>query len=194
MQAHQKFNSKRDWKNLDMRAHPEEYQIGVGEQGVLSVEPYKSEILPHWRFATPDKARESSAKIYELFLQYKAQNDFVGMDMARKFLQMGITRARRYANHKGGKKYDGPVPADNKGQSGAHGRKELPRSEEDPIKAESARIFMEKYNLAKNDKIYQELMARHREMYERDDVNRGKEPAEKASTRQSAAADKPEAG
>ena len=26
--------------------------------------------------------------------------------MARKFLEMGFTRARRYANHKDGKKYD----------------------------------------------------------------------------------------
>lgn len=31
-----------------------------------------------------------------------------------KALQMGYTRSRRYANHKGGKKYDGPVPADKK--------------------------------------------------------------------------------
>ena len=28
------------------------------------------------------------------------------MDMARKFLQMGYTRAMRYAKHKGGRKYD----------------------------------------------------------------------------------------
>lgn len=28
------------------------------------------------------------------------------MDMARKFLQMGYTRSRRYANYKGGKKFD----------------------------------------------------------------------------------------
>ena len=27
------------------------------------------------------------------------------MDMCRKFLEMGFTRARRYANHKDGKKY-----------------------------------------------------------------------------------------
>ena len=149
-----------------MRAHPEEYQIGMGEQGVLSVEPYKSEILPHWRFRTPDIARESSQKIYEMYLEYKARNDFVGMDMARKFLQMGITRSRRYANHKGGKKYDGPVPADKKGQSGAHGRRELPKSEEDPLKAESARIFAEKYNLVKNDEDYIRLTKEHRAKYE----------------------------
>ena len=161
------FNSQRDWKNLDMRAHPEEYQIGKGEQGVLSVEPYKSEILPHWRFATPEKARASAAKILEMFDEYKAQNDFVGMDMARKFLQMGITRSRRYANHKGGKKYDGPVPDDKKGQSGAHGRAELPKSEEDPIKAECARIFQEKYLLAKNDETYVRLAAEHRARHEK---------------------------
>ena len=161
-----KFNYNRDFKTLDFRAHPEEYQIGVGEQGVLLVEPYKSEILPHWRFATPDKARESSAKIYQMFLDYKAADDFVGMDMARKFLQMGITRSRRYANHRGGKKYDGPVPADKKGQSGAHGRAELPRDVEDPIKAESARIFQEKYVLAKNDEDYIRMAAHHREQYE----------------------------
>ena len=28
------------------------------------------------------------------------------MDMARKFLEMGFTRSRRYANHNSGKKYD----------------------------------------------------------------------------------------
>lgn len=86
------------------------------------------------------------------------------MDMARKFLQMGITRSRRYANHPSGKKYDGPVPADKKGVSGAHGRAELPKGF-DAEKAESAKIFAEKYYLAKNDEIYQKLMKEHKEKY-----------------------------
>ena len=47
-------------------------------------------------------------------MAYKKKGDFVGMDMARKFLQMGYTRSRRYANHKSGRKYssedkDNPV-------------------------------------------------------------------------------------
>ena len=54
----------------------------------------------------PEIAEESAAKISELYDQYKEQDDFVGMDMARKFLQMGYTRATRYAKHKGGRKYD----------------------------------------------------------------------------------------
>ncbi len=161
-----KFDYTLDYKNLDLRKNPELYRVGKGEQGVLTVEPYKSEILPHWRFKTPAIARESSQKIYEIFLQYKLQNDFVGMDIARKFLQMGITRARRYANHSSGQKYDGAVPADQKGVSGSHGRAELPK-EIDEEKAECARIFSEKYYLAKNDEVYQQLKKAHQNLYER---------------------------
>ena len=147
-----KFDYSLDYKNLDLRKQPELYRVGKGEQGVLLVEPYKSEILPHWRFKTPEIAEESSQKIYELFLEYKKQKDFVGMDMARKFLQMGITRARRYANHKSGRKYK-------------EGTKDVLPVEEDKVKAESAKIFSEKYYLAKNDEIYQELMKKHKEKY-----------------------------
>lgn len=149
------------YRNIDFRKEPEKYIVGRGEQGVLLAEPYKSEILPHWKFATPELAEKSAEKILSMFYDYKTQGDFVGMDMARKFLQMGYTRSRRYANHKGGKKYDGPVPADKKGQSGAHGRKELPRIEEDPVKAESARIFYKRYETAKNDIDYQTMKANH---------------------------------
>lgn len=52
-----KFNYQQDFDNIDFRQHPELYQVGRGEQGVLMVEPYKSEILPHWRFKTPTLPR-----------------------------------------------------------------------------------------------------------------------------------------
>ena len=149
-----KFNYSLDYKNLDLRKNPELYRVGKGEQGVLMVEPYRSEIVGSWKFKTPGIARESSEKIYALFLEYKEQKDFVGMDMARKFLQMGITRARRYANHPGGRKYK-------KGT-----REIIPIKEIDEEKAESARIFSEKYYLAKNDEVYQQMMKEHREKYE----------------------------
>ncbi len=147
------FDYSLDFKAIDFRQHPELYRIGRGEQGVLLVEPYKSEILPYWKFKTPDIARQPAAKIYSLFLQYKAEGDFVGMDMARKFLQMGYTRSRRYANHKSGRKY------------AAASKTVLPR-EEDPIKAQSARIFYEQWQLAKTDSEYMRLAARHRDRYE----------------------------
>ena len=99
------FDDSLDYKTIDFRQRPDLYRVGTGEQGVLRVEPYKSEILPHWRFKTPAIAQESADKIRALFDDYKAANDFIGMDMARKFLQMGYTRARRYANHPSGRKY-----------------------------------------------------------------------------------------
>lgn len=150
------FNYKLDFTKTDFRKNPHLYRVGRGEQGVLLVEPYKSEILPYWRFKTPEIAKESSDKIFQLFLDYLKQGDFVGADMARKFLQMGYTRSRRYANHRSGKKYEGPVPDNKKGQSGAHGREELPR-EPDPVKAESAAIFKKKWEETKLNAEYQHM-------------------------------------
>jgi hypothetical protein len=154
------FDYSLDFKTIDFRQQPELYRIGRGEQGVLLVEPYKSEILPHWRFKTPDIARQSAAAIYQMFLDYKSQADFVGMDMARKFLQMGYTRSRRYANHKSGRKY--AKDAKNKDSKTV-----LPR-DEDPVKAESAKIFYEMWQLAKTDPEYLELADRHRQLYEQE--------------------------
>lgn len=140
------------FKDVDYREHPELYRIGRGEQGVLMVEPYKSEILPHWRFKTPAEAKKSSAKIYKLFLAYLKAKDFPGADMARKFLQMGWTRARRYANHKGGRKYDKATG------------NELPRAD-DPEKAAAAAIFYERYVTAREHPAYVKMKKQHQERY-----------------------------
>jgi hypothetical protein len=160
------FDYTLDYKHLDLRQHPELYRTGKGEQGVLLVEPYKSEILPYWKFKTPEIARKSARNIYRLFCQYRKENDFVGMDIARKFLQMGYTRARRYANHKSGKKYEGPVPDDKKGRSGAHGRQQLPL-DRDEIKAQSAVIFYKAWQKAKGDNLYKQLYETHKFKFER---------------------------
>ncbi len=150
------FDYSLDFKTIDFREHPELYRIGRGEQGVLLVQPYKNEILPHWKFKTPEIARHSATKIYSLFVNYKLEKDFVGMDMARKFLQMGYTRSRRYANHKSGRKYSKDSPKDSKII--------LPR-EEDLVKAESAKIFYEVWQLAKFDPEYLRLADCHRKQY-----------------------------
>ena len=148
------FDYSLDFEVIDFRQQPGLYRIGKGEQGVVLVEPYKSEILPHWKFKTPAIARKSANKIYKLFLDYKANDDFVGMDMARKFLQMGYTRSRRYANHKSGRKYK-------------QGTKEVLERQEDPVKADSAKIFYEKWKKAREDKKYLELKKQHKERFEK---------------------------
>lgn len=71
------------------------YRIARGEQGVLTFEPYKSLLLPLWRFKTADIAQSSSTALKHAFDSYVERRDFVGADMARKFIQMGMTRAKR---------------------------------------------------------------------------------------------------
>jgi hypothetical protein len=160
-----RFDYTLDFDETDFRAHPALYRVGRGEQGVLLVEPYKGEILPHWRFRTPDAARASSAKISELYEGYKAANDFVGMDMARKYLQMGWTRSMRYARHRTGKKYVGAVPPDKRGRSGAHGRPVAP-AEPDAAKLLSAQIFRERLDAVLADPAYLSMRAEHKRRHE----------------------------
>lgn len=145
------FEYDLDFDNINFRKQPDLYRVGRGEQGILLVEPYKSEILPHWRFKTPEIATESSEKIYQMFLQYKADQDFVGMDMARKYLQMGYTRARRYAHYKGGRKYD---------ENG-----EIKERTIDEEKAKSAAIFEEKWKIVREDEEYLKLKREHQKKY-----------------------------
>jgi hypothetical protein len=101
------FDYSLDYKTLDFTDFSTRklYRIGRGEQGVLLVRPYTEDICKYWRFKDEVTARKSAVKIYKMFLDYSRKSDFIGMDLARKFLEMGFTRARRYANHSNGKKY-----------------------------------------------------------------------------------------
>lgn len=111
------------------------------------VEPYKSEILPQWRYKNAEVAARSAKEIYALFEEYRQQNDFVGMDMARKFIQMGYTRARRYANHKGGKKYDE--------------ERQVKPLDHDPVKAEAAAVFKVWWDKIREDDDYLQRKKAH---------------------------------
>ncbi|GGO73497.1 DUF4385 family protein [Nocardioides deserti] len=134
------FDYSLDYASLDLREHPELYAVGRGEQGVFHVEPYKSELLPLWEFATVEKAERSSAAITERFRGYLADGDFVGADLARKYLQMGYTRARRYANRQEGEKAQ--------------------------VKAQAAAVFKAAWDAAAGDATYRRLRQEHREKYD----------------------------
>jgi hypothetical protein len=138
--------------DINYRDNPHLYNIGRGQQGVLLCEPYKSEICAHWRFKTVPEAIESSKKILIMFYEFLAAGDFVGADMSKKFLHMGFTRSRRYANHRDGKKYakDGSV---------------LPQ-EPDAMtceKAQSAVIFREAWKEARENELYLKMKKQFKE-------------------------------
>lgn len=81
----------------------------------------------------------------------------MGADMARKFIQMGMTRARRYANHKGGKKYN---KSEREQERDGGERTVLPKStghagmEE---KAAASEVFKEVWRSCIEDKGYLQL-------------------------------------
>lgn len=90
----------------------------------------------------------------------------MGVDMARKFLQMGYTRSRRYANHKSGRKYKINPQKAGSAEAEKQVRNKILSYEVDPIKAESANIFKQKWIQAKTNEKYVQLVARHKQMYE----------------------------
>ena len=148
------FDYKLDYKKLYFtdKETRKLYRIGRGEQGVLLVRPYTDQICKYWRFKTPEIAKTSAKKIYTMYAEYRAKNDFVGMDMCRKFLEMGFTRARRYANHRDGNKYD------SKGK--------VKPQEPDAMTchfAESATIFREYRNRVAKDSKYKSMRKMWRE-------------------------------
>ena len=64
-----------------------------GEQGVLLVRPYTNDICSHWRFVNEDTARQSAAKIYEMFVEFRRRKDFIGMDMGLEILGDGFYKS-----------------------------------------------------------------------------------------------------
>ena len=142
------FDYDHDYKTLDFRDEETRklYRIGRGEQGVLLVRPYTNDICAHWRFKTPSDAVESSNHIYGMYLDYRDDKDFIGMDMCRKFLEMGFTRSRRYANHHSGRKYD--TKGNIKPQEKDHNTCKY---------AESARIFKKVRDLVAYNDTYKQM-------------------------------------
>ena len=142
------FDYDLDYKSIDfsLEENRKLYRIGRGEQGVLLVRPYTNDICSHWRFVNETIARKSADKIYSMFADYKDKQDFIGMDMARKFLEMGFTRSRRYANHSDGRKYaeDGSI---------------RPQSPDALYceKSKSARVFKQMRDKAAYDPTYKQM-------------------------------------
>jgi hypothetical protein len=139
--------------DLDFREHPERYRSTDGEEGAFKIEPYKSELLPLWTIADLEGAEEAAAALHEQYREYREREDFVGMDLARKYLQMGWTRALRYAKYPGGRKYDDD------------GTEREPQEWYDEEKYRVSQVYRERLDAVREDTEYERLRERHRERY-----------------------------
>lgn len=70
--------------------------------------------------------------------------------MARKFIQMGMTRSKRYANYKGGRKY---VDAKEKGEKREKSKSHEGKEEKEVVSG----IFKEVWERCKSHEGYQEM-------------------------------------
>jgi hypothetical protein len=135
--------------DIDFRAHPEKYEIGRGEEGVFKIQPYKDELLPLWSYADEESAEESADALLDAFYGYLDDGDFVGADMARKYLRMGYTRSMRYAKYPGGKKYD------------EDGDEREPREWADEEKRRVALVFEDGWHDARENERYLRMREEH---------------------------------
>jgi hypothetical protein len=82
------------------------------------------------------------------------------MDMARKYLQMGWTRAMRYAKYPGGQKYE-------RDDQGTRVERE-PQEWYDEEKREIALVYKQALDAVREDDVYKQAKRRHHERYAED--------------------------
>lgn len=137
--------------DIDFAAHPEAYRIQPNEKGVFKVEPYKSALLRHWQFKDEAAAQAAVRALCNRYAVYRRRQDAVGMDMVRKYLRMGFTRAMRYAKYPGGQKYRDDGTARD------------PQQWADAAKRRAAVVFRDAWQAVLDDDAYQERKAHHME-------------------------------
>lgn len=137
--------------SIDYEDNPEQYESGRGEFGVWNYQPYSDRLRQHWGYDTVEQAEEDAEWLYEQFQEYVADGNYVGADMARKFLEMGWTRSMRYAKYPGGEK-DGNDP----------------QYYHDKQKREIARIYRDYLDMVQSNSEYSRLETQHSsgELYE----------------------------
>ncbi len=166
------FDYLRDFSKINFREHPELYQVGRGEQGVLMVEPYKSEILPYWRFKNPEVAQSSAKAVYRLFLHYKRQRDFCRNGYGTQISTNGLYSIPSVCQSSDWKKYEihhhplGGAKAVMNAEMKAR-RDILPQATDWATneKAQSAQIFYSWYLKAKEDLYYLNKKEEHMQQY-----------------------------
>lgn len=142
--------------DTDFREQPGAYRVGRGEEGAFKIQPYKDELLPLWGIKTVAEAEQGAADILTKFHEYRENDEFPGMDMARKYLQMGWTRAMRYAKYPGGQKYE-TVDGEQVERD--------PQQWYDEEKREIALVYKSYLDRVREDEVYRRMREEHEERW-----------------------------
>ena len=126
--------------DTNYEAQPERYPLDMDDEQALQAAPYAARILPYWRYGSTAEAASSAAQLYELYTRYKERGDFVGMDVVRRFLRMGLKRARLL----------NPIPTPTPGA---------------PLQPPPAAIFSKTFRMVDNDPDFAAMSQAHAERY-----------------------------
>jgi len=89
------------WKHdINYKENPLKYEVTDDCGGMYICEPYKTRLLGIWKFSTPSASKTSAKDIKSMFLEYLNEGDFVGADLAKKYLRAGTTRRSVPTNSK----------------------------------------------------------------------------------------------
>tara|TARA_B100001094_G_scaffold141565_1_gene137207 strand:+ start:1076 stop:1501 length:426 start_codon:yes stop_codon:yes gene_type:complete len=81
------------WKHdINYKVKPLFYEVTEDFGGMYVCEPYKTDLLKAWKFSNKNASDSSADKIKGMFLSYLKEDDFVGADLAKKFLRAGSER------------------------------------------------------------------------------------------------------
>lgn len=81
------------WRHdINYGKQPLKYEVTNDCGGMYTCEPYKAKFLQVWKFSTTKAAFASAKSIKRMFLDFLACEDFVGADLAKKYLRAGSTR------------------------------------------------------------------------------------------------------
>jgi hypothetical protein len=74
-------------KNINYQTNKENYIYTTNTDGLNIITPYKDSLL---KYKNSSNSKKNSNELYNLFLEYIKNNDLIGADMIRKFIQNEI--------------------------------------------------------------------------------------------------------
>jgi len=78
------------WKHdINYKLKPLLYEVTNDLGGMYVCEPYKTDLLQVWKFKDAQTSKSSASKIKDMFFDYIKKKDFVGADLAKKYLKAG---------------------------------------------------------------------------------------------------------
>jgi hypothetical protein len=81
---------------IDYNKNPEYYVYNISYNDAHLIKPYNKTILPIFNIDNYKDAKKSCLQIFNLFNNYILNNDFIGADVCRKFIQLAAKSKSKY--------------------------------------------------------------------------------------------------